>query len=189
MTPQQRDEDNLKEMSEGLPHADEKEVSDDEDNDPNVKSINPPTTRDKKKNLVQRRKIKEQRSLEQERKQKKVEKRKVADIYHLNHLGKQISKTQKKVELLRDMRLKLKAKKELEPKVLSRHKFEPLEQEFLLRDELSGNLRNAQPAGNLLKDRYKSMQERNIVAPGTVETCVLICDIFFYFIYIFITCN
>ncbi|XP_058802040.1 ribosome biogenesis protein NOP53 isoform X2 [Phymastichus coffea] len=168
VTSKQRDEDNLKEMSEGLPLQDEKTISDEEDSDPNIKSINPPVKRDKK-TLQQRRKRKEQRMLEHQIKKQKLEKRKVADIYHLNQIRVQMSIKQKKEAMLKEKRLKFKAKKALEPKVLSRHKFEPLEQEFLLRSELSGNLRNAQPAGNLLKDRYKSFQQRNIVAPGIIE--------------------
>lgn len=154
-------------MSEGLPLQKEQKDSDADDNDPIVRSVNPPVKL-AKKTLVQRRKQKEQRKFLQEKKMAKVEKKKVADIYHLNHLSKHISKKQKKQDVLREKRLKLKAKKVLEPKVLSRNKFEPLEQEFQLGEDLAGNLRNAQPAGNLLKDRYKSLQQRNIVAPTTV---------------------
>lgn len=167
VTQKEKEEDNLIEMSQGLPLAKTENDSDSEDNDGIVKSINPPTKNVKKTN-VQRRKLKERRELQHQKKKEKVEKKKVADIYHLNQLSKQISKKQKHADLLQEKRLKLKAKKELEPKVLSRHKFEPAEQEFQLGEELSGNLRNAQPAGNLLKDRYKSLQQRNIVAPGTL---------------------
>ncbi|OXU30476.1 hypothetical protein TSAR_013546 [Trichomalopsis sarcophagae] len=169
VTAKQKDADNLTEMSEGLPLPNQKQDDDsDEDNDPNVRSINPPAL-NVKKTLVQRRKQKEQRKLQQQRLKQKIEKRKVADIYHLNHLGKQISKKEQKLGLLKEKREKIKAKKELEPKVLSRHKFEPLEQEFLMGDEIAGNLRNTTPAGNLLKDRYKSLQQRSIVAPGALQ--------------------
>ena len=155
-------------MSEGLPINEQHINSDtEEDNDPSVKSINPPV-KNVKKTLVQRRKQKEQRQLKLQRMKEKVEKKKVADIYHLKQLGKQISKKQQKENLLKDKRMKRKAKKILEPKVLSRSKFEPLEQEFHLGEELSGSLRNTLPVGNLLKDRYKSLQQRNIVAPGSV---------------------
>lgn len=156
-------------MSEGLPHVNNGvEASEDEDNDPIVRSINPPTKRENKKTHVQRRKQKEQEQLKQQKLKQKIEKKKVADIYHLNQLKKQISKKQKKEEISKERKLKLQAKKALEPKMLSRNKFEPLEQEFQLGEELAGNLRNAQPAGNLLKDRFKSLQQRNIVAPSTV---------------------
>ncbi|KAJ8672930.1 hypothetical protein QAD02_004196 [Eretmocerus hayati] len=168
VTQKQKESDNLKEMSEGLPLQNSTaNASEDEDDDPTVKSVNPPA-KNVKKTLVQRRKIKEQQKLQQNRLKEKLEKKKVADIYHLKQLGKQMLKKQKKEEVLRQKRLKVKAKKELEPKVLSRNKFEPLEQEFQLGEELSGSLRSANPAGNLLKDRYKSLQQRNIVAPGAV---------------------
>lgn len=156
-------------MSEGLPLQENgAEAPEDEDNDPVLRAINPPTSRENKKTLLQRRKQKEQEQIKQQRLKEKIEKRKVADIYHLRQLKKQISKKQKQEELAKEKKLKLQAQKALEPKVLSRNKFEPLEQEFQLGEELAGNLRNAQPAGNLLKDRFKSLQQRNIVAPSTV---------------------
>lgn len=52
-----------------------------------------------------------------------------------------------------------------EPKLLSRHKYEEAELELKLSDELTGDLRNLKPEGNVLYDRYKSMQKRNIIEP------------------------
>lgn len=40
------------------------------------------------------------------------------------------------------------------------------EEEEIDSNMLEGNLRNVTPQGNILKDRYKSMQKRNIIAPS-----------------------
>lgn len=44
-------------------------------------------------------------------------------------------------------------------------KFEEPDLEFSMAPELSGNLKNLKLQGNLLTDRFKSMQKRNILAP------------------------
>ncbi|XP_015510412.2 ribosome biogenesis protein NOP53 [Neodiprion pinetum] len=158
----------MQEMSEGLPTKSKTpdETSDTEDHDPNVKSVNPPS-KNEKKPLVKRRKQKEQRQLELERKQAKVEKKKVADIYKIKKIATQISAKEKKEEFLRRIRAQTKERKIAEPKTLSKVKFEAPEPDFELAEELVGNLRNSKTVGNLLRDRYKSLQQRNILAPGT----------------------
>ena len=49
---------------------------------------------------------------------------------------------------------------------LNANKFEEPEQELKLQDELTGNLRTLRPEGSLLEDRFKSLQRRNVIAPG-----------------------
>ncbi len=49
------------------------------------------------------------------------------------------------------------------PATLSKHKFQESEMELKLTDELTGNLRSLKPEGNLLEDRYKSLQKRNLI--------------------------
>lgn len=44
-------------------------------------------------------------------------------------------------------------------------KYEELELEFNLGEDIAGNLRNVKSEGNILIDRFKSMQKRNILAP------------------------
>lgn len=168
---EQKNKDWLRESSEGLPLKPGKkksktETADDDDEDSTVKSVNPPA-KNAKKTLVQRRKQKEQRQLALKVKHAKIEKKKVSDIYKLKALKKHLAKKEAKVEMLRKLREKAKERKALEPKTLNKHKFEPLETAFKLGEELTGNLRNTDPAGSLLKDRYKSMQQRSILAPAT----------------------
>lgn len=166
---EEKNKNTMKEMSEGLQleSGDRTQEHEDEDNDPTVRSVNPPV-KNAKKTLQKRRKQKEQRQLELQRRQQKVEKKKVSDLYKLKLLHKQMARKEKKEIILREMRQKNKERKAIEPKVLSKVKFEASEPDFKLGGELTGNLRNAEPVGNLLKDRYKSLQQRSIVAPGTL---------------------
>lgn len=165
---EEKDRNTLKEMSEGLPLNLPVEKSDNHgDEDTTVKSVNPPT-KNEKKTLQKRRKQKEERQMKLQRKQNKIEKKKVADIYKLKLIHKQMESKEKEEKLTRERREAIKEKQSVEPKVLSRIKFEASEPDFKLGAELTGNLRNAEPVGSLLKDRYKSLQQRNIVAPGAL---------------------
>jgi nucleolar protein 53 len=56
-----------------------------------------------------------------------------------------------------------KEQKLFQPAQLSGIKFEPQELEIKLSGELTGNLRSLKPEGNVLLDRYKSLQKRNII--------------------------
>lgn len=57
-------------------------------------------------------------------------------------------------------------KKREEPHRLSRYAYEAEEIDINLPEDISGNLRNIVPEGNLLIDRFKSLQRRNILAPS-----------------------
>lgn len=83
----------------------------------------------------------------------------------LKFLNEEIEAREKKVAKLQEKRDKIRAIKEKEPKQLSKRKFEPQDLEFNLGEELNGNLRGIKPEGNILEDRYKSFQRRNIIEP------------------------
>ncbi|KAF2879210.1 hypothetical protein ILUMI_26965 [Ignelater luminosus] len=155
----------LTEMSEGL---DKTEL---EENIGDYKTINPPV-KNKKKDLKQRRKQKEQQQAELARKAAKKEKRKIADIYRLKFLKNQIDKNEKKAEILRASRLKKVAENKKGTKRLSSIKFEVQEIDCSMPQDISGNLRNVKKRGDLLIDRYKSLQKRNILQPTTKHTRV-----------------
>ena len=169
VSPTQKEKDYMQEMSEGL-KLDENEnaIGNNEDDDSEVKSVNPPV-KNNKKTHVQRRKQKEQKVLAHKQKKEKLEKRKVSDIYRLKFLDKQLTAKERKEKMLREKRLKKKLLKRMGTKTLSKVKFEPAEPDFKLTEELTGALRNSEPAGNLLNDRFKSLQQRNIVAPSKIK--------------------
>jgi nucleolar protein 53 len=83
----------------------------------------------------------------------------------LKFLKQELEKKDKKLAKLREKREKIKAIKAKEPKQLSKKKFEPLDLEFNLGEDIKGNLRGIKPEGNILEDRYKSLQRRNIIEP------------------------
>jgi len=49
---------------------------------------------------------------------------------------------------------------------IGHNKYEPMDMEVKLSNELFGDLRSLVPEGNLLEDRYDNMKRRNLVAPG-----------------------
>jgi len=168
----ERDKYMMKEMSEGLLmnqtsnfkliKEDHKEEDDSSITKANAKSM-------KKKTLVQRRKQREQKQAANKRASNKLEKKKVSDIYKLKILQKQIETKEKKQEFMRHKRMKKHEKESLMPKNLSKIKFEPIDPDFQLAEELTGNLRNCKASKNLLKERYKSLQQRNIIAPTIIK--------------------
>ncbi|KAK1123844.1 hypothetical protein K0M31_008532 [Melipona bicolor] len=168
VSPEEKENNLIKEMSEGLKPENDQDPDGDEDDDPTVKSVNPPV-KNQKKTRVQRRKQKEQKDLAYKRQQEKIEKKKISDMYKLKLLDRQLAAKEKKQKILRQKRLKKKTLKALGTKTLSKVKFEPLEPNFKLSSELTGNLRNTEPTNNLLKDRFKSLQKRNIVAPANIR--------------------
>lgn len=170
-----RDEYTIKEMSEGLPIKDatinlnsiesisikEEDLSIGTENKKSVKNI--------KKTLVQRRKQREEKKAANERALAKLEKKKVSDIYKLKVLQTQIATKEKKEESLRQERSKKREKMSTVPKRLSKIKFEPLDPDYQLSEELTGNLRNCVPSKSLLRDRYNSLQQRNVIAPAVIK--------------------
>lgn len=168
----------MKEMSEGLPIKNkiavntnsigEEEDSSEKEDLSEVKGNSKPV-KSVKKTLVQRRKQREEKREANKRALMKCEKKKHSDIYKLRALEKQIEMKEKRQELLREKRLKKREREATMPKTLGKIKFEPLDPDFQLDEELSGNLRSCQPSTSLLKDRYKSLQQRNIIAPSVIK--------------------
>ena len=162
----------MKEMSEGLPtknqFATNLNSTEDKEDLPFATTNNKPV-KNTKKTLVQKRKQREQKQASNERSLIKLEKKKHSDIYKLKILQKQIEAKEKQQEFLRQKRLKKEEEKSILPKMLGKTKFEPLDLDFQLAEELTGNLRNCKSSTNLLKDRYKSLQQRNIIAPAIIK--------------------
>nr|XP_023027716.1 ribosome biogenesis protein NOP53-like [Leptinotarsa decemlineata] len=163
-TEKKRDQSWLVEMSEGLPSKDGTNTEENDASDGEYKPVNPPT-RNLKKSVKQRRKQTEQLELAKARRALKLEKKKITDIHELKVIMKQLNSNQQKLSILRAKRLQKKELKKNNPKVLSSIKYEEPDLEFNMGNEISGNLKNLRTEGNLLSDRFKSMQKRNILAP------------------------
>lgn len=151
-------------MSEGLPNKGETNIEETDDSDDEYKSINPPVE-NRKKSLKQRRKQKEQMALEKARNALKLEKKKITDIHKIKQVKEHIEKLEKNQKLSNEKRKKTLASKKNKTKMLGALKFEEPEDDFHMAHEISGNLKNMKVEGNLLLDRFKSLQKRNILAP------------------------
>ncbi|XP_028138186.2 ribosome biogenesis protein NOP53 [Diabrotica virgifera virgifera] len=163
VTESKRDEDWLISMSEGLPSKSNIVSDNEEGSDTEFKSINPPV-KNVKKTLKQKRKHKEHLELEKARKAVKLEKKKVTDIHNLRKVVKHIDSVKEKQNKLREIRKKNRTLNK-KPTVLNANKFEEPDLEFNMGQDIAGNLKDLKTEGNILVDRFKSMQKRNILAP------------------------
>lgn len=76
---------------------------------------------------------------------------------------KELKKDENKLENQKQVRIKQNEQRKHEPGRLARLKF--IEEDLPVADSLDdlGNLRKLNPEGNLLMDRFKSLQKRNIL--------------------------
>lgn len=164
----------LKEMLAGLPaplkptEPSLEKGEESEGSDTEYKAINPPV-QNKRKDSKSRRKQKERRQDAHELKKIKLDKKKVADVYKLRFLQNAIERTEERLQKLREIRQLQQKERSAEavPK-LNAHKFQEPELDFAMAHEIAGNLRNLRTTGNLLKDRYQSLQKRSILAPSKI---------------------
>lgn len=157
----------IEEMSQGLVKEEE-----DENQEPpsGPLSFNPPTNFLNKKTLKQRRKQKEQKALALARKYAKMEKKKKADISKLRFILKEIQDKEKKKEINAQIREKKAELKATKTKRLAAKKFIEADLDFNRKTELKGNLRSIKLAGNILADRFYSLQKRNVLEPTAKVT-------------------
>lgn len=156
-------------MAQGLPGTEGKEEHTNNSDGDEYSAVNPPV-KNKKKTAKQRRKQREQLELKKALLQAKSQKRKIADIYKLKFIEKQIEQNEKKTRLLQEKRKKAEEYKKKEAQRLGPLKFEEADVELITGEELSGNLRKLRTKGNLLADRFKSLQKRSILQPTVRHT-------------------
>lgn len=162
-----RDSELLQEQRSGMDDDDEKpeimdeELSDDEDANEFI-AINPPVEV-KPKDRKARRKQKELKERQKLLEQKKLEKKKITDITLVKSLKKEIRSNEMKLQKKRELKRSREEEHKQQPHRLS--KFEYEEDEILVNmpEDIPDSLRNVKPEGSLLKDRFKSLQKRNIL--------------------------
>ncbi|XP_078676392.1 ribosome biogenesis protein NOP53-like isoform X1 [Branchiostoma floridae x Branchiostoma belcheri] len=159
--------DKLKELTEGLLDEEEDEEEGEEqegEEQEGEQSIPKATIRaEDKKSRQKRRKEKEQREQEQQKTAEKTKKVQEHEVNRLKTIKKEINALEKKKEERQKKRADIRAQNADKPKRLSRHKYEEPFPEFKLSEELVGTLREFKPEGSVLKDRFKSLQRRNIL--------------------------
>ncbi|GBP28911.1 Ribosome biogenesis protein NOP53 [Eumeta japonica] len=161
------------EMSVGLLESEPSKLkpsNPDEDTDNEYRAINPPV-KNKKKDHKARRKQKERLAEMERLKREKINKKKISDIYRLRKLKSVIEKTESKQVKEREQRAKKRAlKEEIQPPTLSSSKIPLPEPDFVEPSALTGDLRNVEckGTGNLLRERYESLQRRGALAGAKV---------------------
>jgi len=151
-------------MSEGIAALEKEDASMEankegpwQEHDEDVKTIN------KLKTKKQRRKELKLKREDRKIKKDKQEKLKEQDVFRLKSMNKEISAEEKRISQNIAKRNERKEIKKGLPDSITGYKFEEQDLDLKLSDELTGNLNSLKPEGNLLIDRYKSMQKRNIV--------------------------
>ncbi|CAH1773258.1 unnamed protein product [Owenia fusiformis] len=155
-------QDHLQEMSAGL-YEEEDDSEGEEDTE--YTSINPAVRRDKKKTPQTRRKEKERKAKETQLKLEKLKRKKDTELFRIKSIQKDVTKSIKQHSEKMAKQQTKRAERKDKTQRLGSNKFEAPETELKLSDELVGSLRLLKPEGNLLEDRYKSMQKRNIIEP------------------------
>ncbi|XP_027019323.2 ribosome biogenesis protein NOP53 [Tachysurus fulvidraco] len=124
-----------------------------------------PTAQREKKTERQRKREKAERIKELKRALDKKKLQSRQQLFQLRSIGADL----KHRELRTRMRqTKRKAKQEAQkslPRRLGKLKFQDPDLEVQLSDELAGSLRTLKPEGSVLKDRFKSLQKRNLIEP------------------------
>lgn len=139
----------------------------DEENDDTgeIKSINPPVVV-KPKDEKHRKKKREQNEIKEMLLLEKMEKKKITDIHRLKYLKTDVEKLEAHLKASRARKKVRHALKKIEPRAIGKQKFKPLDTEMAMPQEISGNLRNVKLEGSMLIDRFKSLQQRNILPPS-----------------------
>lgn len=150
-------------MSEGLSVTETFNESGKPEQGSEYSTVNPPV-KNMKKDAKQRRKQKEQKQLEKERRSARVEKKKLSDVYRLRRLEQQIAAKERASAARAERRALVRKQRSIEPLQLSRHEVPVARPEFQLPEEMSGSLRALRSLGNPLRDRYHSLQRRNVLA-------------------------
>ena len=154
----------IKEMSQGIAKLEgnteeneEEEVEEtDEETDDENKSFKPKTKKDRNRE-------KREKYAENRKKSELENKKKAQDIFLIKSMKKQMKVSDQVSALKGKIKEAKKKEKRLLPATLSGTKFEENEIPLKLSEELTGNLRTMKPEGNLLEDRFKSLQKRNVI--------------------------
>ncbi|ROL44221.1 Ribosome biogenesis protein NOP53 [Anabarilius grahami] len=156
-------ESSFKEQVEGL--IEEGDIEPEEPEGDTEDTVIGPTATQEKKSERERKKEKAQRikELQREAERQKIDKQQ--QLFQLRSIRSDLKKQEQRTKMRQAQR---KAKQEAQksmPRRLGRLKFEAPDLDVQLSDELAGSLRSLKPEGSILKDRFKSLQKRNLIEP------------------------
>ncbi|XP_041796940.1 ribosome biogenesis protein NOP53 [Chelmon rostratus] len=153
----------LREQVEGLVEEEnEEEVAPNEgDEDVMVGAI----TLAAKKTERQRKKEKADKIKEQQRLADRRQNDHRQQLFQLRSIKASIKQQDQKTKTRQTQRKAKQEAQKAQPRRLGKLKFQPQDLEVQLSDELAGSLRQLKPEGSVLKDRFKSLQKRNLIEP------------------------
>jgi nucleolar protein 53 len=172
----------MKEMSQGLGlegDDDDEEEDGDEDGDQNGDDegideegaliSNPVIRAQNRKSKAQKRKEKLLKMMMDKKKLEREDKRRVASVFSIKKLKKEIREAEDTSKEKQKKREAKKIAKLYAPHRLSVHKFQEQDMPLQLSSELSSSLRGLRAEGDLLQERFKSFQKRNLIEPRVVN--------------------
>ncbi|XP_016984720.1 ribosome biogenesis protein NOP53 [Drosophila rhopaloa] len=166
VTPEERDQRRLQEMSQGI--EDEEEANGkntenaEEDADKPYHTINAPVENKKKSKQARRKELK-QKELTRQTELKRKLKQQTADLIRIKSIRHELDDEEEDLNDLKKRRKQRAEKAKFEPKRLGRHKFEEPDLDVNLPEDVAGNLRNVKTESSLLKDRFHTLQRNNML--------------------------
>ncbi|KRY37476.1 Glioma tumor suppressor candidate region protein [Trichinella spiralis] len=166
--PMATEESRLKEMMQGLVDESDEDgggVSSDDEESVEEKVQKRKAVCEKRKTVAQRKRKLNLKKAEQRKCFEKKKRMYENEIHRIKSINKAINQMELNWKRRAEIRKQRMAEKLKKPAKLSRHPFLASDREVLLPEELPDSLRLLKPEGHLLTDRFKSLQQRNILEP------------------------
>ncbi|NWV76435.1 NOP53 protein, partial [Dasyornis broadbenti] len=127
----------------------------------------PPKTREQpgRKTEKQRRKEKEEKEKAGLRARSRLATQRLQGLFRLRSLRRALLQRDSELRRRRLLRERRRQQQETAPRRLGRLRYEDPGPEVQLSEELPESLRSLRPEGNVLRDRFKSLQRRNMIEP------------------------
>ncbi|KAK5616313.1 hypothetical protein CRENBAI_014349 [Crenichthys baileyi] len=159
------EETNLREQVEGLVEEDEndeEEVAPSKEDDEAALAAIAVT---QKKTERQIKKEKAEKLKEQQRLTNRRQTEQQQQLFQLRSIKASIRQQEQKTKSKQMQRKSKQEAQKAQPRRLGKLKFQAPDLDVQLSDELAGSLRQLKPEGSILKDRFKSLQKRNLIEP------------------------
>lgn len=163
---------NAKEMASGLFSESETEEDEELDNKQTDETADKPVILSdlKRRKSAKARRGELQTKLDMLRaKRRKNKKRFETEFTKLKHYVKEAKMKEEQSKLNKQVKEEQKIAKLYKPARLGKETYKDPEPEFCLKSELNGSLRKMNTDGNLLMDRFKSIQKRNLIEHRRVQ--------------------
>uniref|UniRef100_A0A023GK46 Ribosome biogenesis protein NOP53 n=1 Tax=Amblyomma triste TaxID=251400 RepID=A0A023GK46_AMBTT len=161
------DQDRLAEMSQGLYDQDDDDdsgIEQEDEDDETVKDVLPAaSSHPAPKTRQQRRRAAEQKRLRREAQERKKARALANEVYRIRTFKAELRRQAEASEARQARRRQREVDKLYGARRLSAYRYEEPELPLKLSDELRESLRELRPEVNVLEDRYKSLQRRNVI--------------------------